>query len=145
MAKNIEQQAEETKLADKICLAKELLDAGKFTDDTIVVMDPKSLNGLKRCKENEQYIFFTTEGESVLLSYLFQQLTGHTEIVHDQGALTDAVFIKENALTPIVRFDEKKRQAIQTAIEFNKMISFDYTDRNRCKEQMVIGPQIAIS
>ncbi len=142
LAKNIEQQAEETKLADKICLAKELLDAGKFTDDTIVVMDPKSLNGLKRCKENEQYIFFTTEGESVLLSYLFQQLTGHTEIVHDQGALTDAVFIKENALTPIVRFDEKKRQAIQTAIEFNKMISFDYTDRNRRKEQMVIGPKL---
>lgn len=139
------EQAQETaieEIADKSYLAKEFFDEGKFTDDTIVVMDPEGLGGLKKCKENEQYIFFTTERESVLLSYLFQQLTGNVEIVCNQDVLTDAVFIKENALSPIVRFDEKKRQEIQAAIEFNKMITFHYTDRNYHEKQKTISPRL---
>lgn len=141
-----EEQTQEKVIAgeitDKGYLAKEFFDEGKFTDDTIVVMDPEGLGGLKKCKENEQYIFFTTERESVLLSYLFQQLTSNVEIVRNQDVLTDAVFIKENALSPIVRFDEKKRRDIQTAIEFNKMITFQYTDRNHHEEEKTIGPRL---
>lgn len=122
--------------------AKEILDTGKFTDDTIVTLYPDILDNMERKGQSEQYVFFVSEWESVLLSYVFRKLTGRTEEICNQGALTDAVLIKENVLTSLGGMDEGKRQVIQQAMEFGKKISFCYTDRNHHMEQKVIDPRI---
>ena len=122
--------------------AVDVLEEGKFTDDTIVVLELGNLGGLGKYEENDQCAFFTTESDSVLLSYLFQQLTGYIEKIRYQGALTDAVVIKQNVMTPIVQFDEEKRLCIQQVMEFGRQLSFDYTDRNKYKTRKTIEPRL---